>query len=368
MIASRPAADMPEGRAQLNEALRRAMPVTRLVDYGVPLGDALAVHARTADEVPECWDEVCEQLAASYAQLALEAVASGSSVTASESWRAASALYQAAQLAFNADSPRKLSLYDAGRSAMGALAALGEGIAPLALPSPAGMLYGWQIVAGAMRPTAAVIIIGGLSGWGSVYLDMAQALARRGLLCLLAEGPGQGSSRFESGIHLDASTLPLFSRFVDHAKSCGAARVGVWGNSFGGLFAAHLAAADPRVSAVCINGAPMEPSVPSFRTAREQMQAVMGIDDEVSLAEGLASLHMHPSRHCIGGAMLVVEGGRDPMVPLGQQRSFFDLLTTDRRTLMTWPDGEHTIYNHAAQRNARVADWFRAALPEKQAN
>ncbi|MFF5187388.1 hypothetical protein ACFY30_27090 [Streptomyces sp. NPDC000345] len=39
---------------------------------------------------------------------------------------------------------------------------------------------------------------------------------------------------------------------------------------FGGLFAAHLAAADARVGAVVVNGAPATPAVPEFRTAAER--------------------------------------------------------------------------------------------------
>ncbi|WP_369646522.1 hypothetical protein [Variovorax sp. V118] len=31
-------------------------------------------------------------------------------------------------------------------------------------------------------------------------------------------------------------------------------------------------------------------------------------------------------------------------------------------TLRVWEDGEHTIYNHAAQRTAFVADWFARRL------
>ncbi len=33
-----------------------------------------------------------------------------------------------------------------------------------------------------------------------------------------------------------------------------------------------------------------------------------------------------------------------------------------RRALRTWPDGEHTLYNHAAERDALVADWFAGRL------
>ena len=57
-------------------------------------------------------------------------------------------------------------------------------------------------------------------------------------------------------------------------------------------------------------------------------------------------------------AVLVVEGGLDPLLPLGGQAPFLRLSDAPGGGVLTWPDGEHTIYNHAAQRNAQVADWF----------
>jgi alpha-beta hydrolase superfamily lysophospholipase len=106
----------------------------------------------------------------------------------------------------------------------------------------------------------------------------------------------------------------------------------------------------------------MAPLVPEFRTAREQMAALFGVEAEAGLEQRLADLRMSRRKHRIDAAMLVVEGGRDPLVALGEQASFFELAAPRRCQLMTWPDGEHTIYNHAEWRNARVADWFCAQL------
>jgi hypothetical protein len=96
-----------------------------------------------------------------------------------------------------------------------------------------------------------------------------------------------------------------------------------------------MAAMDPRVSAVCINGAPMAPTVPDFRTAREQMVALFGVESEAALEQRLTDLRMSPHKHRIDAAMLVVEGGRDPLVALGDQASVFDLGQRQRCQLMT---------------------------------
>jgi alpha-beta hydrolase superfamily lysophospholipase len=94
-----------------------------------------------------------------------------------------------------------------------------------------------------------VIVLGGQSGWGATYLPIADALAQRGMATLLAEGPGQGETRLKYGIYLDGDVASAFSRFVDHIHTderLGDA-AGIWGNSFGGLFAARAVAYDHRL-------------------------------------------------------------------------------------------------------------------------
>ncbi len=346
----------PEDGQKLAAALQRAIPVTRMVDYGVPLGDALEVHARTAGGASD-WADTCESLAGRHAELARSAVSQGRHESASLAWRSASALLNCAQLAFHADTLRKRALYEQAHEAMQQHAALAGDVAACVIPTRAGELHAW-VVRPTNTPVAAVLLLGGLSGWSAAYLDMARSLAARGLLAILGEGPGQGLTRMRSGMHLGAETLPLLGTFLDQAALHGARRFGVWGNSFGGLFAAHLAAREARVEAVCINGAPMVPAVPDFRTAREQMEALFGVAGPDALADRLRQLAMDPSRDRIAGSMLVVQGGRDPLVPAGEQASFFGLAAAGRTAMLTWEDGEHTIYNHAAERNALVADWF----------
>lgn len=354
-------------RLKRNEALRRAMPLTRLADYGVSPADAVLIHHNTAADNPPEWPDACEALAASHADLACLACADGHLLAGAEEWRQAAALYLAAQLAFNLDTPEKVQLYEKARHALRAYAPLapdahGVRVDELRLFSDQGELHGWLVAPpGEVTATAAVIIIGGLSGWGAVYLSMAMSLASRGILCLLAEGPGQGATRLVSGLHLSHGTFSLFRRFVDHAQQLGAQRIGVWGNSFGGLLAARLAVIDVRVNAVCINGAPMRPELPGFRTAREQMQAVFGSNDEHDVQKHLAALWLDASRDHINAPMLVVEGGQDPLVPLGEQHAFLTL-SPRQGTIMSWDDGEHTIYNHAAERNERVVGWFGEVL------
>jgi dienelactone hydrolase len=351
----------PEALRKL-DALRRAIPVTRMTDYGVPLADALEVHAQTASGHPPEWEDICERLSHEHARMAVRAQQAGEAAMASSSWRASAALLQCAQLAFNADEPVKLALYEASQEALLQHARLEGDLDALTVATPQGNVHGWLVRPRASPVRGVVLVLGGLSGWGAAYLDMGRSLAARGLLAILGEGPGQGLTRMRSAITLRAETLPLFRAFLDAVPEASTGRFGVWGNSFGGLFAAHVAAADPRVCAVCINGAPMTPQTPSFRTALEQMFPVFGVSGETALSAHLDALAMTPRRHHVSGDILILEGGRDPLVPLGEQASFAALASPGRARTISWEDGEHTIYNHAQERNARVADWFAERL------
>jgi alpha-beta hydrolase superfamily lysophospholipase len=181
------------------------------------------------------------------------------------------------------------------------------------------------------------------------------------MLAILAEGPGQGLTRMRGGMHLSSHTLPAFREFLTQAQEQSIANLGIWGNSFGGLFAALTATSDPRVQAVCINGAPMNQLVPPFRTAREQMDAVFGTAHETELHRQLVALSLGEHDRT-DAAMLVLEGGQDPLVPAGSQAAFLALAASGRSELRSWVDGEHTLYNYAQERNAQVADWFSGQL------
>ena len=172
--------------------------------------------------------------------------------------------------------------------------------------------------------------------------------------------PGTG---LEGNVYLDAEVTKGFARFVDFAlDDTGGAPVGLWGNSFGGLFAALSAAADARIKACCINGAPAKCEEPPFRMAAEQMAAMFGRYNLSEVGDAMRALAFNQNATPLTCPVLVLEGGADPLVPLGSQ-NIFRAGNNDRRSrTLTWADGEHTIYNHAAERNTAVARWFTEVL------
>ncbi|MFE3202350.1 alpha/beta hydrolase [Embleya sp. NPDC059237] len=338
------------------EVLWRAMSVTRMLDCGMDYADILDLKSRT--EAGIAWDEAAEDLAAAGCARGRAAGAAGRRVTAHREYRSAAADLLIAQMAFNHDEPRKVELYRRFTDAVDAAGALADPAwERVSLPFGTGRLFGCLV-----RPTGpaagTVIVLGGQSGWGAAYLRAADALVARGLAAFLVEGPGQGESRMSGGLLLDVDVRAAYSAFVDHvlADPSLGGRVGLWGNSMGGLYAATTAAADRRVRAVCVNGAPARPRLLGFRTFDDQAAAMLGTADLAAVTANFARLALRPDDR-IHGSVLVLHGGRDPIVTLDEQQPFLDAALGEA-SLRVWDDGEHTIYNHADERTAHVADWF----------
>lgn len=347
-------------------AFQRAMPVTRLLDCGMDYADAMQLFKRTTDGGE--WDRVAESLADAQLERAAHAAATGRLATATEAQSMAIADLLFAQMAFNSDGPRKRMLYDRLVEATRQLSDWSENrIERIQLPFEGGHLIGWLVRPMAGRARGTVLLFGGQSGWGVAYLPIARALARRGLATLLAEGPGQGETRLNQGIYVDVDVTAAYQLFITHItedSSLGAA--GIWGNSVGGLWAANTAAADDRIQACCVNGALAAPTLLPFRTFAEQAAAMLGTGDEQAIRANFERMSFRAGRDRIACPLLVLHGGADPLVRLEDQQPFLDSATTRDVTLRVWPDGEHTIYNHAAERTAFVADWFAEMLQSSQ--
>ncbi|WP_175838238.1 alpha/beta hydrolase [Burkholderia anthina] len=338
-------------------ALQRAMPVTRLLDCGMDYADATALHARTT--AGEAWDVAAEALADAQFARATQAADAGHLITAADAQAAAIANLLFAQMAFNHDVPRKRGLYARLVDATRALADWSDKrIERVEVPCGDAHLIGWLVRPASDVVRGTVIVFGGQSGWGFAYWPIARALAARGLATLLAEGPGQGETRLEQRIFVDVDVTAAYRQFVAYLADRSLGPIGIWGNSIGGLWAATTAAADARVAACCVNGALSAPTLLPFRTFVEQAAAMLGNDDPDAITANFARMRFAPERDRIACPLLVLHGGEDPLIRLADQQPFLDAADAGKATLRIWPDGEHTLYNHASERTAFVCDWF----------
>ncbi|ONX87644.1 alpha/beta hydrolase [Burkholderia cenocepacia] len=338
-------------------SLQRAMPVTRLLDCGMDYADAVALHARTSAGEP--WDVAAEALADAQLARATQAADAGHLVTAADAQAMAIAALLFAQMAFNHDVPRKRALYARLVDASYGLARWPDKrIERVEVPFGDARLIGWLVHPPTEPIRGTVIVFGGQSGWGFAYWPIARALAARGVATLLAEGPGQGETRLEQRVFVDVDMTAAYRRFVDHVAERVPGPIGIWGNSIGGLWAASTAASDTRIAACCVNGALAAPTLLPFRTFVEQAAAMLGNDDPEAVSANFARMRFSSERDRIACPLLVLHGGADPLIRLDDQQPFLDAATSGDATLRVWPDGEHTIYNHASERTAFACDWF----------
>jgi alpha-beta hydrolase superfamily lysophospholipase len=336
------------------QALLRAIPVTRMIDSGMDVGSALRLTA--AVTAGERFAVVAER----EADRLLDVVEGLDVGVRRPVRRTALGALIVAQLAFNDDSPSKKTLY----------ARVGEQLQALAAESPGhyrnvevafadAQLSGFLVMPDGVERPQTIILFGGLNGWGAAYLSIAESLAEAGLATLLIELPGQGTARLLSGFAGGEPSVAAISACIDwiEGEPRLGDRAGVWGNSYGGLFAALAAAEDPRVAAACVNGAPSLPTMPPFRTMQELLFAFFGTNSVEETNPHLSAIAFADRGLTIDCPLLVLHGGADPVVSADDQRVFFDAGTSER-LWQEWPDGEHTMYNHPTERDALAAGWL----------
>ncbi|XVQ07396.1 alpha/beta hydrolase [Spirillospora sp. CA-255316] len=333
-----------------------------MADYGMADEDILALRRLTDSGVP--WMDAAERLAEVRMSAAADAARGGYALEAFRDFRHAAACFAFAQMAQNSDTARKAALYE--RIATAAQSA--HRLSPTwfefrAFPFDDGAVAAWLCVPADTPTVATVIVFGGQSGWGLSYARYADAFAARGIATVLLEGPGQGLTRLRYGVHLDAGFPEAVSRVIDHIDDDSrlTGPVGVVGSSMGGLFAAKSAAQDARIRGCVVNGAPARPRLLEFRTFREQAIAMQRVKEPGAVLESFSRLAFRAGADVLAVPLLVIHGGRDPIVSEGEQREFL-AGATSRSQIRIWADGEHTVPNHHVERTRMVADWMTDAL------
>lgn len=355
MVAASRMGEHPAGdRAERLAATKRAIPLSRMIDYGMTARDAASLHALAADDATE-WSALAEALAGAHLSQAQRHADAGRDALCRLERERAAAAYNIGQLAIHRDNETKRRLYALTTQCLAANANdPGCDYRRLVLPADDGRnLYAWDFPV--RDPAGCVVMFGGLSGWGASFMGLARALNRRGIRTILAEAPGQGETRLVSGLHLSRKALSQAMRFVELAADSGQP-AGIIGFSFGGLIAAHLAAAAPHVAALCTNGSPVAIGALNHPAEREQFAAAFGAEGAELL--GLVSdFNFDASVEVVRCPVLALEGGADPLVAPGTWRGFVGE-RHEAADAFVWEDGLHTLYNHAGERDALIAAWL----------
>ena len=353
-------ADQPDARV----AAAAAHWANRFVANGTDYGDFQATLFRITR-----WDDWCREwgdTAAHYEQIAESAEDAGNNETAAGAWRRAALAWHWGKFVF-VDHP------DEQRAAHDRAVACYRKAAP-ALTPPAELVHipyarttlpAYLRVPGAATATPVVIMVPGLDSTKEELQATAEYFLARGLATLAIDGPGQGESEYELPIEpayekvVTAAVDYLVSRNgTDNSK-----RIGLFGVSLGGYFAARGAAYERRITATVSLAGPYRfdldwDDLPPQTRATFRHRSGAGSEQEARAKAGELTLEDAAKR--ITAPLLVVGGGRDSIVRAYHQERLAK--EAPGAELVIYPDGSHGVTNHAYESRSRMADWLAAHL------
>ena len=213
-------------------------------------------------------------------------------------------------------------------------------------------------------PHPVVLLVAGLDSTKEEFRDVERAFLDRGLATFALDGPGQG----EAGhLALRADWESVGGAVLTHLATLGdldATRVGVWGVSLGGYYAARLASADLGIAAtVCLTG-PYD-----FSTSWESLNPLTrhafitrshsASDDE---AHAVArTLSLRGRAEAITAPLLVIAAKRDRLISWRDA----ERLASEARgeaTLVVLEEGNHGGANVSYRHRPLTADWMAQQL------
>ena len=335
----------------------------RFIANGTSYSDFQATMARIT-----IWDDWCREWGRTgqyYERLAEEAGAAGANVTAGEAWRRAALCWHWGKFVFVDDLDQQRAAHDR------TVACFRRGAATLSPPAePVRVPYGKTTLAAFLRipgtshQSPVVIMMPGLDSVKEELQATAEYLLARGLAVIAIDGPGQGEAEYELPIE------PAYERvatavadYLEGRDDVDPARIGGFGVSLGGYYAARAAAYEPRLKAVVALAGPYQWSLdwdilpPQTRAT---FQRRSGATTESEAREKAAQLTLEDAAARITTPLLVAAGGRDRLVPAHHAERL--AREAPGAELMLYPDGSHGLTNHAFESRSKMADWLAVRL------
>jgi 5-aminopentanamidase len=355
----------PEPKAQDERvAAANAHWAARFIANGTSYSDFQATMARIT-----AWDDWCREWGRTgqyYEQLALAAEAAGRTVTAGEAWRRAALCWHWGKFVFVDDLDQQRAAHDR------TVACFRRGAATLSPPAePVRIKYQGAALAAYLRVPGThqgrppvVIMMPGLDSVKEELQATAEYMLARGLAVIAVDGPGQGEASYELPIE------PAYERvaaavadYLEGRDDIDPGRIGGFGVSLGGYYAARAAAYEPRIKAAVSLAGPYQWSL-DWDTLPPQTRATFqrrsGAATEAQAREKLSALTLEDAAARITSPLLVAAGGRDRLVPTYHAERL--AREAPGAELMLDPEGSHGLTNHAFESRSKMADWLAAHL------
>jgi 2,6-dihydroxypseudooxynicotine hydrolase len=347
-------------------AAARAHWGARFVANGTSYPDFEATMARIGR-----WDDWCREwgrTARHYEQAAEAAEAAGRALTAGEAWRRAALCWHWGKFVFTDHPDQQRAAHER------TVACFRRGAGTLTPPAePVRVPYGGTTLAAYLRVPAdgaapggppVVIMIPGLDSVKEELQATAEYLLARGLAVIAIDGPGQGETEYD--LPIEPAYERVTTAVADYLKGrddIDPDRLGVFGVSLGGYYAARSAAYEPRVRAAVDLAGPYRFDLDWDTLAaqtRTTFQHRSGAADPAQARELAATLTLADAASRITCPLLVVHGGRDRLIPGYHAERL--AREAPGAELLLYPDGSHGVTNHAFESRAAIADWLAARL------
>ncbi|MGH3280886.1 MAG: alpha/beta hydrolase family protein [Trebonia sp.] len=363
MAHDQQAADSRSGEPDARVAGAAAHWGCRFTSNGTDYGDFTATLARITR-----WADWCREwgvTATRYEQLAEAAEDAGQRRTAAGAWQRAALAWHWGKFVFVDDPVQQRAAHDRAvacfRKAAPALSPPAIGVE---IPYGTTTLPAYLRIPEALQAAPAVVMVPGLDSTKEELQATAEYFLARGLATLAIDGPGQGEATYELSIE------PAYEKVATAALDClqtiqgiDPERIGLFGVSLGGYYAARAAAYEKRLKAVVSLAGPYrfdldwEELPPQTRATFQARSGAKSAEDARAKAAGLT---LDEAAAHIGTPLLVVGGGRDTIVPAYHQERLAGEVKSAEFVL--YPDGSHGVTNRAYESRSRMADWLAAML------
>ncbi len=359
----------PELYAQLRTSGSRVATASahwaaRFVENGTAAGDFTETLSRIKD-----WDDWCREWGVTgrrYEALAERAAAEGRDITAGEAWRRAALCWHWGKFVFaeHPDQQREAHEHTIADYRRGA-ATLTPPAELVAVPYGDATLAAYlRVPAGTERPPA-VIMIPGLDSVKEELQATAEYLLRRGLAVIAVDGPGQGEAEY-AGMLIEPAYERVTDAVVEYLRGrddVDAGRIGVFGVSLGGYYAARAAAFTQGLTAVVALAGPYRfdldwDDLPPQTRATFRLRSGAASEQEARRNAGALTLEEAAGKITI--PLLVAHGGKDRLIPAYHAEKLAGEAASAE--LLLYPDGNHGLTSNAFESRSAMTDWLAARL------
>jgi 2,6-dihydroxypseudooxynicotine hydrolase len=214
-------------------------------------------------------------------------------------------------------------------------------------------------------PHPTVLLVAGLDSTKEEFREVERAFLDRGVATFAFDGPGQGEAEATLPIRPDWGEVgaAVFD-YLATLREVAINRVGVWGVSLGGYYAARLAAADlPIKATICLSGPYDFGSAWSHLNplTQQAFEVRSHSSSPAQAAERARLLNLEGIANKITSPLLVIMGQRDRLFPWRDAERLVNEAQGES-TLVLMEEGNHGCANVVYQHRPLSADWMAGEL------